>query len=156
MPARLTKSPEHFLELEIIGYEFPSIVGDRYDANWLMIRITVVADGRSWTASHASLLTWEVHELAEWLRGVAERASDCSLDISFIEPRLAFEREQVEDMTKFSALLNYELRPPELRGSDDFDDVIIEFTPTPEELRRFADRLESGMQRFPIRTVQDG
>jgi hypothetical protein len=79
------------LELTLVAYEFPEIEDDRWDSNWLVVRISAADDTDSWTAEDPCLLTWEVDELADWLDAVAEPPATVA-DLEFTEPNLMFER----------------------------------------------------------------
>jgi len=72
------------LELHVVGYEFPDVVDDDYDSNWLVIAGTVSHDGRSWSFREPCLLAGEALALAEWL------SSPSTAPPAFIEPLLEF------------------------------------------------------------------
>ena len=78
-------------ELRVVGYQFPDIVGDEWDANWLVVEIRVApVDERPWRSIDPSLLTWEVERLSNWLEALASgRAVEEGED--FVEPNLRFE-----------------------------------------------------------------
>lgn len=44
-------------ELSILGYQFPHLMIEEYDSNWLNIRVDVVHPGVSWNATDAAMLT---------------------------------------------------------------------------------------------------
>jgi hypothetical protein len=44
-------------ELAILGYQFPAIVDDEWDSNWLNIRIHVQMEPGAWSATDPSLTT---------------------------------------------------------------------------------------------------
>src|SRR5579859_1745551 len=50
--------------------------GRDYDGYWLVIRVAATDGKRHWSATHASLLTWEVERLAQWLRAVADGTAE--------------------------------------------------------------------------------
>jgi hypothetical protein len=72
---RLASIDGSFLDLRIVGYQFPGTVGDGsgrgWDANWLVIRGEVNDGGRISAFQDPCLTTWEARQVAEWLRGVA-------------------------------------------------------------------------------------
>lgn len=75
--------------LEIIGYQFPSILDSYWDSNWLNVRINVSTSTGSWSCVAPCLLTFEVDELASWLdKLIVDKASTAV--ISFTEPSPQF------------------------------------------------------------------
>lgn len=73
----LTDASGQGFVLAVDSYQFPP-VADLHDANWLVIRGEVRAQGRSWEFTEPGLLTWELGELAEALKAAA-RGSTGSL-----------------------------------------------------------------------------
>lgn len=76
-------------ELRIVGYEFPEIIGEKYDSNWLLIEGHVTHAAGSWVFCHPCMLTFDVVELADWLEQCAKnKLSDMVLH--FLEPNIWF------------------------------------------------------------------
>ena len=56
-----------FFDLDIIEYEFPDIMGNYYDSNWLEIQIDVGIHDRTWSEKRAFITTFEIESLIDWL-----------------------------------------------------------------------------------------
>src|SRR5260370_21243399 len=94
-----------FLELRILGYEFPHIETAEYDSNWLVVAGNVTHSRGSWQFTHPCLLTYEAEQLASWMDALVE-TDRFPTTCGFIEPNL-----------EFRALLNMN-RPMHLGGLD--------------------------------------
>lgn len=79
------------LVLAIEGYQFPEIENEKWDSNWLNVRVDVTHEGGSWTRVDPGLLTWEVEALASWLLAIAESAPMKALEMRFVESFLHFQ-----------------------------------------------------------------
>jgi hypothetical protein len=75
-------------ELKILGYEFPEILDERYDSNWLMVQIKLVLPQGKCEIVDAALLTWELIELRDWLSNFGTEGIRTRLD--FTETTLSF------------------------------------------------------------------
>ena len=134
------------LELSLVGYQFPEIEDDRWDANWLVVRIAAIDDPDSWTAEDPCLLTWEVDALADWLDAVAAASSPVAR-LEFVEPNLVFERIE-ENGAGVRVWFDLEFRPS---GISEDEDLLIDFPVTPDALRAAAASLRAQRERFPVR-----
>ena len=71
---KLENSKGECFKLEIFGYEFPNILDDKWDSNWLEIGIEVKhSEKGTWTASRPCLLTFEVERLIKWLADLSRQ-----------------------------------------------------------------------------------
>lgn len=66
----LLKNPHLQFELQIAGYEFIDNPLDEYDYNWLQITVSIQGFEQAWQCTAASLLTWEVQKLINWLQTI--------------------------------------------------------------------------------------
>jgi hypothetical protein len=69
------------LRLTIEQYQFPALVEDDWDSNWLIVAGAVTIDSRKWNFKDPFLLTFEVEQLVDWLELVAKGehvAASCS------------------------------------------------------------------------------
>src|SRR6476469_4979347 len=99
------------IELHLTCYQFPEIMNEYWDANWLMISLRVQAPQGSWHTIDPALLTWEVQELAGWLEALASNQTAIQ-PIEFTEPCLAFAvTDQSGDTVNLQVRLAYEFRP---------------------------------------------
>ena len=142
-------------ELTLLGYQYPKLEHQKYDANWLQIGIRVKLPAGEWSASGPILLTYEVSELAKWLQDWAVGQND-KIRISFIEPNLFF---KVVNSGPESLLmriyLEQQFRPPwnparYVIGQDD-ESYRIELRLTQDNLKEAAESLEAELSRFPYR-----
>lgn len=69
--AQLSCASGRSFVLDPVRYEYPFMTGDSADANWLVIRLAVVAEAGPWEIEGAFLLTFEAQGLADWLGTVA-------------------------------------------------------------------------------------
>ena len=154
--ARLTGPEDRFLELKIPKYVFPgdgSRTSDNdWDANWLVVDLKARDGERQWSTTDSAFLTWELRELSEWLRALADGASGVPQVFLGIEPNLNFEAEGKGESTLLRVFFEQGFRPP---GVEIGGQGVIEFTPGAEALRRFADELEETLRTFPIRVVEE-
>src|SRR5262249_16252489 len=80
---------QFYFELLIVGYQFPELADAAYDSNWLNVNIGVKHPEGEWSAVDPALLTYEVNELADWLRAVGAGRREIR-EMSFLEPCLSF------------------------------------------------------------------
>jgi len=144
--ARLTGPSGSMLELRLLSYEFPHL-DDKWDANWLIIQMTVVDGSRQWSATEPALLTWEVSRLVKWLRQLADAEPDAKSGFHATEHNLSFRAEGYGDEIRLRAHLSHEFHPEyrSWRASGrryDLRECSVAFEPGATALLRFADELE--------------
>ena len=149
----LGKSGSRF-ELTIIGYQFPTIVDDEWDLNWLNIRIDVESERGKWNATDPSLLTSDVDGLASWLDAVADGESQ-EREIDFLEPNLALElRDESGSRVTLRVWLEVESRPSSAPADGaGARDLWVDLDVSKRDVRRSASELRQQLQRFPPRGV---
>lgn len=149
----LTGQNGHRLELELLGYQFPTIEDDEWDSNWLNIRVSATNDRGSWSATDPSLATVDVAQLADWLETIAER-KEATRDLEFIEPNLAFELAETNESVRLRAWFELELRP-QWAPADEVParDLCVEIEVSRDDLRGAADSLRDQLRRFPPRAL---
>ena len=141
----------HRLELTLTGYEFPAIEDDRWDSNWLHIRIAATSDRGSWTASHPSLLTSEAASLADWLDAIAE-SRDMGPELEFTEPNLAFELVAGADRVRLRAWFELELRPGWASWEEvPQRDLCVDLDVARSDLRAAAEAIRAQLAALPPR-----
>jgi hypothetical protein len=155
--ARLAGPPDRALELQLLSYEFAH-ADDRWDANWLIVRIAAVDGPKQWSAAAPAFLTWELADLIAWLRKVADVCGDVRDGFDAIEPNLRFEAEGQGGSIQVRASLSHEFHPGWTAWRDsgsryDLEDVVLAFELGATELRQFADELAQELTRFPERSV---
>jgi hypothetical protein len=143
------------LELEPVSYQYHiagtilhAPITNDWDANWLNVRMLASDGRRRWTSDEATLLTWDLQRLINWLRAAADtELGTHPIDVySGLEPSLQFEA-RVNKTTTIRALFSDQFAPPTGRPW-------IDFTPGPNALQRFANALEHASVSFPIRVVE--
>jgi hypothetical protein len=98
-------------ELKVLGYQFPHITDEPWDANWLSIQVSVDSARGSWSASDPSLVTADVAEIADWLLAIADGGSAADR-LDFLEPNLSFELLQAaEDRARLRVCSNWSCVP---------------------------------------------
>lgn len=148
----LLKNENSRFEMTVIGYQFPEILDEEYDSNWLIIEIRASSLEGSWSISNPCMLTIELADLADWLDDVANGNGTINTRLDFFEPCLCFEVTGLEPK-KLCVHLNEELKPVSLRDNDSKRDtaICIEFKVTPQALKDAAASLRSYLRFFPIR-----
>lgn len=141
-----------FFTMRIIGYQFPEIVDQEDDSNWLMVEIHTRVDNRSWESRDPSILTYELWRLIKWLEAVTKGEEDRN-EVGFIEPNLGFEFiEKTIDGYRFRVRFEMESRPDWARFNDvGFWEFFAEIVKTPGELQAWIDDLKNGLSEFQPR-----
>ncbi|TXS48268.1 hypothetical protein [Streptomyces sp. t39] len=153
---------ENRVELSPLRYEFPGVVGNRYEDNWLVIGADVTTPEGSWTFTDASLLVDEAHQVTAWLRGAADGSVAVtgpddgwmSPDTWFTEPVLAFSlAERTHDTLLVRVHLSLEALPPWHQGDDrpDIYQYGVDVRVRPGDLRAAAEAWADALDAFPAR-----
>lgn len=124
------------LVLAIEGYQFPEIENEKWDSNWLNVKVDVTHEGASWTRVDPGLLTWEVEALASWLLAIAESAPLKTLEARFVEPFLHFQ---------------FVPEAQVLRAKAGYGRLCMDVPVEGEVLRACAAALRSQLRQFPRR-----
>jgi hypothetical protein len=153
------RSPDgDYFEMEILGYEFPTIKNKTEDSNWLRVGISVDTMGRMWKAANPCLLTTELNCLVRWLRTVADK-EPYPQELDFLEPCLSFcfkgpfeEQRSPDERVMLRIGFSHELRPPTPPTDDSFvDPVHLDIEVTRNDLLDFAEVLEQYGRQYPPR-----
>jgi hypothetical protein len=141
-------------ELTIVGYQFPAIVDDEWDSNWLNIRIHAQTERGGWSATDPSLSTVDVAHLADWLEAIAEGRVQEG-DLNFVEPNLSFGLQSVSgDTVALRIWFELESRPPWSPSNAAGErDLWIDLDVRREEVQRAAADLRMQLQEFPPRAL---
>jgi hypothetical protein len=142
-------------ELTVLGYQFPAIVDDEWDSNWLNIRIHAQTERGGWSATDPSLLTADVAALADWLQAIAEGKIEAGDELEFMEPNLSFGLTgESGDEVALRIWLELESRPPwAASGVVGERDCWIDLDVHRDDLHRAADDLREQLQKFPPRAA---
>ena len=148
---------EQYVELKIIGYEYPKITDDPfgYDSNWLMVYINAKSAKKHWEAVDPAFLSFELKELIDWLNylsenRMAEEKYGEDKSCRFCEPCLAFKLMNNYDskIKKIKIIFGAEFHPQKNMERD----YSITFMATNERLKYYANELEYELQKYPIRS----
>ena len=132
------------LDLRVVAYEFPDLVGEEYDSDWLVIEGSVTSGDRSWTFREPCLLVGEAEALGRWL---TERDAAA---IDFIEPLLEFSIDGSGDDLVLRVSLGAEAVEA---GTDPFERVNLRIAATPAEIAAAADDWQGRLNGFPARGI---
>ncbi|MFD6966928.1 hypothetical protein [Streptomyces sp. NPDC059949] len=151
------------VELRPLRYQFPTVRGDSYDDNWLVIGGTVATPEGSWSFDEPCLLTDEARKVARWLRAAAagtvpvsgpDADGELFPDASFTEPVLAFSLAGRSDGGAVLRIhLSLEAAPP-WRPDDEGADVYqyaVEVRLDSPALVHAADQWDLALDSFPDR-----
>lgn len=134
--------------LDVLDYEFPR-ASEKYDANWLQVRIRARSGSSSWTASSACLLSWELVRLRDWLSALT---TGVGATISFIENELAFRFDR--ESGKLVVVLDYALHPNESSYRYGVDtECLLELDWNERRRQEILTSLDALISRFPERVV---
>jgi hypothetical protein len=155
MPAIL-ENDRFRLELAVAGYEFPDVVKDAYDANWLLIRAALqsVHGAWRWQVEDAGALTWELEGCITWLRALGTGEHVETEQWEFSEPDISFEAIRQDDGRVIGLGVNLmdEFQPPtKVLVPRQGNVASLRFHAPPDILNALADGLAVELARFPQR-----
>lgn len=151
--AELVDTKGQRLVLEPLRWEFSTGTNNDYDANWVVTRLKVTAPTQHWTAEAPAFLSWELQELAGWMRQVADAPEDADEYWSCMELNLSLFVEGKKDPRILRVVFELEYRPAGM--SRDVDgEFWIDFQCRPEALMQFAGDLDRDLSEFPVRLVE--
>jgi len=79
-----------FVELKITGYQFPEILDDDWDSNWLMVYINVKSTKKNWNTTDPAITTFELRSLIKWFKSISENKIVKYKEMNFTEPNISF------------------------------------------------------------------
>jgi hypothetical protein len=153
----LTSKKTHTdFEFRAVGYEFPEIEDDEYEANWLLASVRVQSPDGAWEKTEPCLLTWEGHRLANWLADLAAGQGEVEVEMSFLNSNLFFKvlrREAGE--VGLSVAFADELAPAAkgLGAGERFEILLVLSV---AELRAAAAEWRWEMRLYPMRAAAAG
>ena len=142
------------LELKVNNYEFPHITWGEY-GNWLNIYFNIKSSLGKWETFYPCLRTWDVKEIIEWLKNLADNIGPKWKDQEFIEINISFQ-----------LLNNFNNKTKQIRCKINIDQFEKEFKPFPVnnynefsiifyadsiKLHTLAEELQIEYDKFPIR-----
>ena len=146
---RFTNSYQCFFDMEIVGYEY-QFSNDKYDANWLEVKISVSHQGKQWSAQESCLRTFELTVLRDWLLSISD-SGDFSASITFTENEIAFKYVG----GRFFVILDFNFHPSGSQYNyDDDEEYLFEVESPEEKLKTFIDELNQRIEQFPEKHVR--
>ena len=140
-------------QLKVVGYQFPQVVDDGWDSNWLRIYMSVTLPQGSWSVSDPFLTTFEVKSLANWFDSIVDH-TQTEQEIGFTEPNLSFAiTETASGIPCLRIHFAIECLPPWVdRTNSRSEGVFADFPLSEIDLRSAAAALRSELQLYPQRT----
>lgn len=142
-----------YVELKIIGYQFPGNTNDEYDRNWLNIFFNVNSNLGNWQCVDPSLLTFELEELIDWFITLSRNEEPKYILQEFIEPNLSWQlmNDWKEEDKKIRMNFDLESKP---KSANEEDKYFVDFSANKDELIRIATDLKNELARFPYRKLK--
>lgn len=155
MPVTLTND-RFQLEMTIAGYEFPDVIDEFEDANWLNIRVSLhmVHGAWRWQVEDAGALTWEIEGCVRWLRQLAAGEAVERETWRFSEPDIALQavRGEAGSVVALNIHLMDEFQPPtKVIIPREANIVTLRFHASSETLLDVANGLAADLAAFPQR-----
>jgi hypothetical protein len=139
------------LQLELLGYQFPTLADEPDDSNWLNVRVSARNGGGAWSGTEPVLQTGEVAKLADWLDAVAA-GTESEHVLGFRKPNLSFEHGG--EPVRLRAWFELESRPEWAPAAEAGEhDLCVELDVDPDDVRAAAASLRSQLGRFPSRVT---
>ena len=138
------------VEIKVSNYQFPETKDRDYDGNWLNICLNVKSNLGNWQTVDASLLTWEIQELIDWLDQLSKNENPKWKEMEFIEPNLSFYLMSSHDDLKKKIKIEFKLesRP---RSANEDDEYFVEFLASNADLKNIANGFRDELSKYPAR-----
>lgn len=141
---------EEELRLEVVGYEFPGILDDKWDSNWLSVEGQVSCSRGRWRFLAPCLLTFELESLASWFRALSSGGAVQSPE--FIEPNIRFESRDEPSGTVLSVSFSQESSPPWATERERYNTgFTLNFPLRLNDVGSAASAVEAMLAKWPIR-----
>ena len=155
---KLENSKGEYFQLKILGYQFPHIIDDKWDSNWLNIGIEVKhAKKETWTAVDPCLLTFEVERLSDWLETIITDYRQAKPAQEFTEPSLKFVLSIAENCPILRIYFDKFLRPVrpkwEPGRKKPREELWSEFPIEENDLSEVVHSLRSQLKNYPMRAL---
>ncbi len=145
MPVIL-KGENKSLEFSVVGYQFLlEKEMDRFDANWLTVKILYTEDDRSVSWQDSCLLSDELADLAAWVEAALSE-KETAFTSNFLEPYLEFSLRKTESLSVVQIRFVYD-------AAEDWKEVSVAQNMTREELCEMQEALRDLSRQFPYRNV---
>ena len=139
-----------FLELRILGYQFPHIETAMYDSNWLVVAGNVTHSRGSWQFTQPCLLTYEAERLASWMTALVE-TDRLPTTCAFIEPNLEFRALLHMNRPVLRVYFDLEALPQWASSASGEEVTWVEFPIEELDLRSIARQWRAELSAYPQR-----
>jgi hypothetical protein len=142
---------DQFVELKILGYQFPEILNDEWDSNWLIIFINAKSKDTLWNATDPSITTFEFKKLISWFENISNNNIEKFKIIDFTEPNLTFEllNNFNAEIKEIKIKFKLELNPKPYTNFD--EEYSIKFRANNEIIKKYTEELKIELEKYPER-----
>jgi hypothetical protein len=142
-----------FIELKVLGYEFPENISDEWDSNWLIIYINVKTIEKHWNTACPVLTTFELKGLINWLENISKDKIDNYKSIFFTEPNLSFEllNDINSEIKEIKINFGAEFNPFSAMNSN--KECFIIFKANNKEIKIYVEELRDELNKYPERKI---
>ena len=149
----LTDGSGHTPAMVVLRHEYERRAAmHRHNLNWLVVRAEVHDANAPPRAFTKTLTTWGLQQLVHWLRAVAD-AEPVPADWIDMERSISFTAERDDGALTLAAHVRRWFTPAERRdgGTGRSEMIDVTFSPSADDVRRFADELVMALSAFPVR-----
>ena len=136
------------IELNIINYQYPDLIDEPHDCNWLIVNVKVLSNFGDWEATDPALLTFDFEKMIEWFDNLSKNIEPKNTELIFTEPSflLFLENSYVDYIKKIKIELDLELR---IKGFS--PECYVDIHANNEELEQISMDLRNELSKFPKR-----
>ncbi len=137
------------IALEIEGYQYPEEPQNYFEANWLMVRLTVCTATVQWQAKAPVILSSELNCFIDWLQAVGENMAQNRF-FDFEEPTLYV---CLESRTPHTITLEFHFHLDFRCPDEEQHETRVAVTLTLAELDSWIRHLKQAAETYPVRYV---
>ena len=136
------------IELNIINYQYPDLIDEPHDRNWLIVNVKVRSNFGDWEATDPALLTFDFEKMIEWFDKLSNNIEPKDTELIFTEPSflLFLENSWEDEIKKIKIELDLELR---MKGFS--PECYVDIHANNEELEQISMDLRNELSKFPKR-----
>ena len=138
------------VEIKITNYQYPASLDKDLDGNWLNIYLKVESKVGNWQTVDPSLTTWEIQELIDWFKDLANNSKPKWTNMEFTEPNLyLYLKNNFDDINKQIRIkFDLESKPKSATADKEY---FVDFEADNSELKRIGRDLTTELKKYPIR-----
>lgn len=138
--------------LDIVGYQYPDILDQYWDSNWLFVQIQIQLSEQSFSVKDPCLTTFEVPLIIDWLQRFAMNGA-VEKGLVFTEPTVQFKCNIVRNGKQSLRVI---FRPPPQGSTSQLkDNISLDFPFEQVLFSEIIENLQSQLDRFPQRVFRD-